>query len=326
MNKSKVILAFKILFSAGFIISSIIAILNLKNGATVAKPYIFGSVVTGVLGLIISFIESGLLSKENSDLKKEAVISSNLAQEKDAEIASITKEVQDQTLLSERIAKLSRIIQEADDVNIASANILETIASDIEICQGVIYVTQEENGTKFLKGAGTYAYHKLESELDQPQFGVGLVGQTAQEKKSLFINELPNGYIDVVSGLGKAQPSYLALVPLMYSGEVLGVIELASFTEFTEKDKELFEGIKDVLGAGIHFLNQAKILEKLKSEITQLKSNEALNDEPLAIDAPIIEEEIIEDLDESIEDIEMEEPQDNNDVSGETEENDKNND
>ena len=318
MNKSKIILIVKILISAAFVTVGILAV-NSEGINDHSKPLILGTIILGVIGLIISFTESISINKEkNKDLNNVSQAEKSLNQ-KDEEIASINSEVKERRLLAERTATLSKILQEADDVKIASGTILETIAKEIEICQGVLYVADEKEGIKYLWGAAAYAYHKLESEIDQPQFGVGLVGQTAQEKKSLYINELPNGYIDVVSGLGKAQPGYLALIPLMYSGEVLGVIELASFSEFKEKDKELFEGIKDALGAGIHFLQQAKILEKYKTEIEDLKSQITESSVPEIPESIVessseIEEENSMEIDENFSD---ENPVEDNDEEGE---------
>ncbi len=271
MNRSKITLFVKIIISLSFVA---IGIITLTSEATSegSKPFVIGTIITGAIGLIISFIESITINKERDSALNELKNGKIELDQKDKEIANINNEIKERRLLAERTATLSKILQEAEDIKLASANILETIAKEIEICQGVLYVTDEKEGRKYLWGAAAYAYHKLESEIDQPQFGVGLVGQTAQEKQSLYLNDLPTGYIDVVSGLGKAQPGFLALIPLMYSGEVLGVIELASFSEFKEKDKELFEGIKDALGAGIHFLQQSKILHKYESEIETLKS------------------------------------------------------
>lgn len=313
MNKSKIILLVKIIISLTFIA---VGILTFNNGdfRDEAKSLFLGTIILGISGLIISFIESISINNERDSAVKKLKENEVSLKEKDNEIATINNEVTERRMLAERTAMLSKILQEADDVKVASANILEKIAKEIEICQGVLYVTDEKEGSKYLWGAAAYAYHKLESEIDQPQFGVGLVGQTAQEKKSLYINELPSGYIDVVSGLGKAQPSYLALIPLMYSGEVLGVIELASFTEFEDKDKELFEGIKDALGAGIHFLQQAKILDRYKSEIEGLKSQ--------VVETPQLEASIPEEVKE-VPDLEIKETEEDmgsdHDVSDENE-------
>lgn len=305
MNQSKIILLLKVILSIGFLIVAAIGITSEPiTGKTVG---IIAAV--GLAAIIVSFVESAGLNKQKKEASELAVENVQAIENKNKEIEKITTEIKENNLLAERIAKLSKIIQEAEDVTIASNNILETLAEDIEICQGVVYVAQEKDGIKSLKGKGTYAYHKMLSELDEPQFGVGLVGQAALENKSLFINELPSGYIDVVSGLGKSQPSNLAIIPLTYSGSVLGVIELASFIQFSDKDKELFEGIKDALGAGIHFLQQSYVLTQLKAEIASLKGTESLEgikqETPAALEAPIQSEATEEEIDIEIDEDEV---------------------
>lgn len=302
MNQPKIILLLKALFSIGFLT---VAILGITSEPITTKTV--GAIAAlGLAAIIVSFIESSSLNKHKKEASEKAKEHEDAIESKNSEIEKITTEIKENNLLAERIAKLSKIIQEAEDITVASNNILETMAEDIEICQGVVYVAQEKDGVKSLKGKGTYAYHKMLSDLDEPQFGVGLVGQAALENKSLFINELPSGYIDVVSGLGKSQPSNLAIIPLTYSGSVLGVIELASFIEFSAKDKEMFEGIKDALGAGVHFLQQSDILLQLEAEIESLKASKSV-DETEANDPALETPEVIEIEEEEVVENETEE-------------------
>lgn len=100
-------------------------------------------------------------------------------------------------------------------------HILNEICKALGAGQGAIYV--EEEGELKLK----YGYATTET----PSFkiGEGLVGRVAADKKTLYIDDLPDGYITVYSGLGNATPTRLALIPIKS-----GVIELATFTDINE--------------------------------------------------------------------------------------------
>jgi putative methionine-R-sulfoxide reductase with GAF domain len=78
-----------------------------------------------------------------------------------------------------------------------------------------------------------------------------LSGQVAKEGKMINIQNVPDGYIKILSGLGNATPSSMLIFPIKRNEEVLGVIELASFKNFTTDDeqfiKELSNKLEEVL-------------------------------------------------------------------------------
>ncbi|MEY4100399.1 MAG: hypothetical protein RL300_1570, partial [Pseudomonadota bacterium] len=82
-----------------------------------------------------------------------------------------------------------------------------------------------------------------EGRLQGRQFarGDGLLGQVAASGKATVIRELPEGYLMLASGLGQHEPSVLILVPLVQSGEVLGVLELAVFSAPTDTQWKLVQ-------------------------------------------------------------------------------------
>ena len=65
------------------------------------------------------------------------------------------------------------------------------------------------------------------------RFGQGLVGQAALEGKRIVLSKVPPDYIQITSALGEAPPHAIVVVPILFEGEVKGVIELASFERFS---------------------------------------------------------------------------------------------
>jgi two-component system chemotaxis sensor kinase CheA len=49
--------------------------------------------------------------------------------------------------------------------------------------------------------------------------GEGLVGQSAIEQRVLRMNDLPQNYIRISSGLGHASASSLTVVPILFEGK-----------------------------------------------------------------------------------------------------------
>ncbi len=59
--------------------------------------------------------------------------------------------------------------------------------------------------------------------------GEGLSGQAAKNQQVMLLTRLPEGHLEVYSGLGKAPPAYLAIVPLVHKGKTMAVLECSGY-------------------------------------------------------------------------------------------------
>ena len=87
--------------------------------------------------------------------------------------------------------------------------VLKTLCKKLELGQGAIYSLQETDGIKSMKFLTGYAFSIAESETISFEFGEGLVGQSAKEGELLLVDDIPEGYINIISGLGKSSPKHL---------------------------------------------------------------------------------------------------------------------
>jgi len=120
-------------------------------------------------------------------------------------------------------------------------NGLQAVCKQLEAGQGAIYGAIEEEGKRKVELKGGYALSIGESTIIRYEFGEGLVGQSAANGKTLYVDDFPEGYIRIVSGLGSASPKYLLIVPVKTQGQVLGIIELASFTKVNDDQRKFVE-------------------------------------------------------------------------------------
>jgi methyl-accepting chemotaxis protein len=118
---------------------------------------------------------------------------------------------------------------------------LHTICKQLEAGQGAVYVTVEKDNLRRVELKVGYALSMGESTVVSFEFGEGLVGQAAAGAKTLYVDEVPEGYIKIISGLGSAYPEYLLIVPMIQGGKVFGVMEIASFTAITEDQRKFVE-------------------------------------------------------------------------------------
>ena len=109
---------------------------------------------------------------------------------------------------------------------------LSQVCEALEASQGAVYQIIEEEESKALELFATYAYHIPEGDTLSYRWGEGLVGQSAKEGKVFNIDSVPEGYIKIFSGLGKATPKHLLFLPMKEGEEVVGMLELSSFKQF----------------------------------------------------------------------------------------------
>lgn len=118
---------------------------------------------------------------------------------------------------------------------------LQVICDQLAAGQGAYYEAFESGGIRKVRLAGGYALAVGEGSEVVYDFGEGLVGQAASESRTLYVDDIPEGYIKIISGLGTASPRYLLIVPVGKGRDVRGVIEVASFSNITDDQRTYVE-------------------------------------------------------------------------------------
>ncbi|KOY85393.1 hypothetical protein AD998_03815 [bacterium 336/3] len=131
--------------------------------------------------------------------------------------------------------------------------ILGLVCKNLEACQGAIYALKKESKKSLYVFQIGYAYYIPESQIMQYELGEGLVGQVAKDGNSMLLKSVPEGYMQVISGLGQASPKSLLIVPIrsQNESEVIGIFEIASFVNFTELQKNYLQEVSTLLSEQI---------------------------------------------------------------------------
>ncbi|HEX2920245.1 MAG TPA: GAF domain-containing protein [Bacteroidales bacterium] len=124
-----------------------------------------------------------------------------------------------------------------------SVKFLSQVAREKEVSQGAFFVTDEKDGRKYIKFLSGFASPEPDDTHNILEIGEGFPGQVAKDGKMMNISDIPEGYLTIESGLGKAAPVSLLIFPVKHKNDVIAVIELASFHKFTEEDESFFESI-----------------------------------------------------------------------------------
>jgi signal transduction histidine kinase/CheY-like chemotaxis protein/HAMP domain-containing protein len=172
-----------------------------------------------------------------------------------AMVRSLRETVQasrDQDWLKTNLASIGSMLQGHRDLEIVAELIIDELAPLIGALHGTFFLAEESGGETRLRLIAGYG---LRADLDAPiQYSIGqsLIGQVAKSKRPIVVDEIPSGYIKISSGLGEAPPANLAVMPILFEDEVLGVVELASFTKFTSTHIDFLTQLAETLGVSVN--------------------------------------------------------------------------
>ncbi|MBX3271483.1 MAG: HAMP domain-containing protein [Sandaracinaceae bacterium] len=163
-------------------------------------------------------------------------------------LAETTRVNQEQDWLKTNLTRLTRMLQGQRDLQTVTEQVLCELASVVEAQHGALYLTTRTESTAYLELYSTYAFTRRKGLASRFELGESLVGQAARERKRILVREVPPDYVQIGSGLGRATPLNLVVVPILFEGEVRGVVELASFSAFTPVQIDFLDQLIDSLG------------------------------------------------------------------------------
>ncbi len=158
----------------------------------------------------------------------------------------------EQDWLKTNLSNFSQLMQGSKDLQSLADLVIRELCSAINAQHGVFYLLNEgdEENSKDAELAllASYAYHERKSVANSFEIGQGLVGQAAREKKRILVHNVPEDYIKIGSGLGDAAPLNVVVLPVLFEGELISVIELAAFGPFSDNVLNFLDQLAVSLG------------------------------------------------------------------------------
>lgn len=182
---------------------------------------------------------------------------------------------------SQGLAEFNELLRNVgDDMQILSNKVIEKLVRYLDANMGGIYIVDDSDKDDIhLNLSAFYAYDRLKYAKQRIEIGENLIGQCFRENETVYLTDLPKGYVHISSGLGEADPTCLVIVPLKVNAETFGIVELASFRVIEKYQVEFIEKIGETIAATIANvkinMNTAKLLEESSEKSERLAQQEA---------------------------------------------------
>ncbi|MEU8588531.1 HAMP domain-containing protein [Streptomyces sp. NPDC048664] len=228
------------------------------------------AVTRGDLNLKIDVDASG----EIQDLQD--YINKMIANLRDTTIAN-----KEQDWLKGNLARISALMQGRRDLEDVASLIMSELTPVVSAQHGAFFLAMSlvdgrdpvaESEERYeLRMLGSYGY-SMGSMPTSFRPGEALIGTAAQERRTILVEDVPTGYLKISSGLGEAPPAQVIVLPVLFEGKVLGVIELASFTKFTQIQRDFLNQIAEMIATSVNTISvntKTEVLLKQSQELTE---------------------------------------------------------
>jgi signal transduction histidine kinase/HAMP domain-containing protein/CheY-like chemotaxis protein len=159
-----------------------------------------------------------------------------------------TQKNTEQDWLKTNLAKFSRLLQGQRNLTKFGRMVLSELAPVVSAQQAEFYVLDAGDDTPELKLLAGYASEGQAGLGKRIGLGQGIVGQCGMEKQKIVLRGIPPDYIRIATGLGQAPPRNVLVLPIIFEGQVKGVLELASFEEFSPTHEAFLDQLTESIG------------------------------------------------------------------------------
>jgi HAMP domain-containing protein len=176
-----------------------------------------------------------------------------------------TRQNTEQDWLKTNLERFTRMLQGQRDLVAVSDLILSELAPLVSAQHAVFYaMTSPSDGSEpLLEFQAGYGFEERKHLVTTFRVGQGLVGQCAKEKQRILLTDVPSDYVRINSGLGDSTPLNIIVLPVLFEGSVRAVVELASFSPFSEVHQTFLDQLPESIGLVLNTIEADTITENL---------------------------------------------------------------
>ncbi|WP_027002834.1 GAF domain-containing protein [Hugenholtzia roseola] len=215
------------------------------------------------------FLQQAQIFQPNSDLGEA------LGQMRER-LQQVAQQEQTREWESRGLARISKVVRRhSNNLTDLCDKFLESLLEYLESTQGGVFI---EKDAHHLELKATYAYGRKKWTQKLIETDEGLIGEAYKDGNTIVITDVPQNYLEITSGLGKANPAALLIVPLKNQERIVGVLEISSFNQFEPHQIRLTERLAEVLASAIIGAANSERMHKLLDE-AQINAQQMISQE-----------------------------------------------
>ncbi|HEY6423498.1 MAG TPA: HAMP domain-containing protein, partial [Pseudonocardiaceae bacterium] len=182
-----------------------------------------------------------------------------------------TTENAEQGWLDSNLARIGGLLQGQRDLADVCNMIMTEVAPLVNAQVGAFFLRPIVDGSGLAEWrlSGSYGLVGADPRLTF-QHGEGLVGQAAADKQVILLASVPDGYLPIRSGVGGVAPAAVVVLPVLFEGEPLGVMEFGTIGPFSELHLAFLERLVLTIAVAIKTIQANRRTEQLLSESQRL--------------------------------------------------------
>ena len=175
----------------------------------------------------------------------------------------------EQDWLKTNLAKFTNMLQGQRDLTTVGRLLLTELTPLVNAHMGVIYQVENEDNPQ-LRLLSAYAGDGANPHPQFVQFGDGLIGQCAMDKRQRLVSDIPTDAVPINSALLRVIPKNIVVLPVLFENQVKAVIELSSVSSFTTSQMTFLEQLTDSIGIVLNSIEATMQTEGLLKQSQQL--------------------------------------------------------
>lgn len=255
-----------------YILWAIVAVLSILVAVTISRNIVM--IIKDVTRTIKEMASGGSLDRRIQVRTNDEI----------AELGRSTNDllevVQKQGELKDQVASLSAILQNETSIQSLNEQIVNRLADVLGAPYIALYTAQLDG---FELSAAYAADEQENTAKHRIAFGEGLVGQCAKNRQTIVLDQIPDNYIRISSGLGSTRPSYLILVPFVYEGKTLGVVEVAALRMLDSHRLDMLKQMVEMSSITMHSVINRMEIQRLYMEAQALNEELQAQSEELQV-------------------------------------------
>lgn len=217
------------------------------------------------------------MTEENKDLNKETLSGELITMRE--QMRKVKEEESRRYWMTDGISKFGEMVRmNQDNLEKMSQVLISEVVKYTGSNQGGLFLLKTENDDEYLELSACYAFERKKFIEKRINIGQGLVGRAFIEGDTLRLSDIPTDYLNITSGLGKALPKNIIIIPLKTNDRIEGVLELASFEPYKDYQIEFLEKLGEILASAIINANNTiqtkELLEMAQQNEEEMRSQE----------------------------------------------------